>query len=415
MSKGKIYHLTDNPFSTTGFSTVSLNVLNGLDERGWDCQLQAHNFVGRSPKGNKLDDGTEMKFKMWGNGAQPYSQDLLVPRIRELKPDIFSVLLDTFMVFPWYLNLDFAPAKSVFYFPSDGGGGMPKQCEAVLKKCDLPIAMSKFAQKQVYDYYNIRSEYIPHAVNEKLFFPVKDKEEVKTKFGLQGKFVVGCVARNQGRKMLDRLFKAFVKFARKAPDAILFMHTDPTDVAQIFDMGNIIKRLNLQNRVVFSGMTFFNSFDYSQMNDVFNAMDIFVLSTSGEGFGVPIVEAMACEVPVVCTDYTTTPELVIEHNAGLGVKLLGTKDNQRMSTLLKQGLNMREIDLILDIGTISGSWDVERGLWDDDDAAEQMMKLYSDKNLRMEMGKNGRIAVLEEYTWDIVNDKFDKIMGDLIK
>lgn len=413
--KGKIYHLTDNIFTTTGFSTISLNMLNGLSDKGWDCHLQAHNFAGKSPKGNKLDDGTEMKFDMYGNGMQPYSRELLIPRIRELKADIFSVLLDTFMVFPWFLNLDFAPAKSVFYFPSDGGGGMPRRCENILRKVDLPIAMSKFSQKQVWDYYKIKTEYVPHAVNEKLFYK-EDKEKAKAKFGLQGKFVIGCVARNQGRKMLDRGIKAihfFATISKHLPDAVLLFHSDPNDGAAVFSLQELTVRLNLQNRIFFTGMSFFNTFNYSQMRDVFNAMDIFILPTSGEGFGVPIIESMACEVPVICTDYTTTPELVVDNKAGYGVKLVGC--DKSMSDMLNQNMNMKEIDLNLMNGTITGSWDVERGLWDIRDAAEKILDLYNDKNKREEMGKNGREAVLKEYTWDIVNDKFDKLFANLIK
>ena len=123
---------------------------------------------------------------------------------------------------------------------------------------------------------------------------------------------------------------------------------------------------------------------------------------------------MACEVPVICTDYTTTPELVINHNAGLGVKLVG-KGDIRMSELLNQGMSLKQIDEIISSGTITGSWDVERAYWDDDDGTEQMLKLYKDKNLRKDMGKNGRMAVLENYTWDKVNDQFDKVMEGMLK
>ena len=35
-----------------------------------------------------------------------------------------------------------------------------------------------------------------------------------------------------------------------------------------------------------------NGFDWNQMNEVYNLMDVFFLSTSGEGFGVPTIEAM---------------------------------------------------------------------------------------------------------------------------
>ncbi len=41
-------------------------------------------------------------------------------------------------------------------------------------------------------------------------------------------------------------------------------------------------------------------------------MDIFLLTTSGEGFGIPTIEALACEVPCVITDFTTTYELLMD-------------------------------------------------------------------------------------------------------
>ncbi len=46
-----------------------------------------------------------------------------------------------------FMNIDTSPAKTFFYFPSDGGGGLPIGCEAILKKINVPIAMAKFGQK----------------------------------------------------------------------------------------------------------------------------------------------------------------------------------------------------------------------------------------------------------------------------
>jgi len=175
----------------------------------------------------------------------------------------------------------------------------------------MPIAMSKFAALQAKKVHGIDSVYIPHGYDKKLFFPI-DKNEAKRKLGLQGKFVVGTVARNQGRKMLDRTIKAFAIFCRDKPDAVLLMHTDPTDIAAGIDLNQLITRFQLQNRVFYTGTTFYKSFDYNKMNEIYNAMDLFFLSTSGEGFGIPTIEAMACGVPQVVTDYTTTKELVTD-------------------------------------------------------------------------------------------------------
>lgn len=50
--------------------------------------------------------------------------------------------------------------------------------------------------------------------------------------------------------------------------------------------------------------------DDDGMVDIYNMMDVHALPTGGEGFGIPTVEAMACGVPNVITNYTTGYELV---------------------------------------------------------------------------------------------------------
>ena len=383
----KIYWLSDSVLTCTGYATITTNILNYLSEKGHECIAQCHNYVGQNiPPGLKFEDGRELKFNIMGTGREPYSKDLLVPRIRELRPDIFGILLDSFMLYPWIFNLDFAPAKSILYFPSDGGGGLPQGCENILKKFNVSVAMSKFAQKQALELYGIKSEYIPHAVDEKNYFPLSKEERViaKAKWRLQDKFVIGSVFRNQGRKMADRMVKAFAIFAKTHPDAILFMHCDPQDAAAVFNIQLLIERNKLQNRCIFTGMQFFKGFDYKQMNEIYNVMDVFFLSTSGEGFGVPIIEAMACEVPCVVTDYTTTHELLME-DGQCGIPVPICTD-------------------------ITGSWTVERGLMDITKGAEALETLYNNKELREKYGKVGREKVLKNYIWDVVGEQWDKLI-----
>ncbi|MHA1868727.1 MAG: glycosyltransferase family 4 protein [Candidatus Heimdallarchaeaceae archaeon] len=365
--------------------------MNGLTENGHECIAQCHNYAGQTLPNVTFEDGRKLNFKIMGTGMKPYSEDLLVPRIRKLKPDVFGVLLDSFMLFPWYLNYDYAPAKTLFYFPSDGEGGLPIHCEQILRKCNVPVAMSKFAQKQVWDLYQIKTEYIPHAIDTENYYPVseEEKEKLKAKYGLSGKFVVGSVFRNQGRKMADRMIKAFAKFAPSHPDAVLFMHCDPFDASAVFDIQELIRRHKLQNRCVFSGMRFFHGFPYKQMNEIYNVMDVFFLSTSGEGFGVPTIEAMACKVPCVVTDYTTTKELLMdEGQCGIPVPICAN---------------------------LTGSWTVERGVMDIDKAAEALETLYNDKKLREKFGKVGRKKVLKFYNWKVVNKQWNSLINKMVE
>lgn len=367
-------------------------MLNGLAEKGWEIHYQANGYMGQTlPPGNKLMDGTELNFTMYGQGNEAYAKDLLIPRIRELRPDIFCTLLDTFMMYPWFMDMNFAPAKTAFYFPSDGGGNLPMGCDQVLRHVDLPIAMAKFGQQQCKEVHNLDTEYIPHGVWTKQFKPYSKKlrEQKRAEWGLSNKFVIGVVARNQGRKMLDRTIKAFAEFAKDKPDVILLMHSDPEDKAQVFDIRYLIERYKIANKILFTGTKYFKGFTYEQMVDVYNVMDVFFLSTSGEGFGIPTVEAMSCGIPVVATDYTTTQELIVENGlCGLPVKVAAE---------------------------ITGSWAVERAVMDIEAGVKALNELYDEPQLRKQFGKVGREKAIKYYDWQIVIDRFDELFTRLIE
>lgn len=426
MTRNKILWLSDSPLTCTGYGRVSTEICNNLKD--WEVHYQGHNYMGQPiPPGMTMKDGTKFDFWIHGAGREQYCKDLIGPRLQKYQPKIFSILLDTFMLYPWLLDMNFSPAKSLFYFPSDGGGRLPLGCEAIIKHMDKGVAMAKFGQKQIKEIHGIDVDYIPHGIDETIFYPMADADkqklkaefEVKTITGmkikgfLKDKFVIGCVSRNQGRKMLDRMIMAFADFCKDKPDAILYFHSDPMDAAAVFNMIELIKELGIENRVCFSSMKFFEGFDYKDMNKVYNLMDVFFLSTSGEGFGIPTIEAAACSIPSVVTDYTTTYELIVENGqCGLPVRLSGVKE--KMSDMMAAGKSMKEIDKAMENGTIIGSWNVRRGIMSISDAVVQLNKLYESPEMRKEFGDVGRAKVLKEYTWTVVMEKWNKLFEEMI-
>ncbi len=308
----------------------------------------------------------------------------------------------------WFLNIDTSPARTLFWFPTDGGGGLPSGCQNILKKIDKPVAMSKFGQKQVKEYHDLNVDHIPHGLDTKLFYKMSDEERLKLrrKYGLEGKFVIGVVARNQPRKHLDRTLKAMRLVADKIPNAVLFFHLDADDPAQpLWKIRSLIMKFGLENRCIFSGMKAHIGIKDKDMKNIYNVMDCFFLSTSGEGFGVPIIEALACEVPVVATSYTTTPELVEKHKAGFGIRLSGVEKIDFFE------LHSKEYDFKTMNGVITGSWEVERGIIDINDAADKIIQLYNDPKLIQVMGQNGRKAVMENYDFETkVGPAWEKLL-----
>lgn len=386
---------------------MTRKILNGVSDE-FECHAIGHNYYGQVLKpGIEFEDGEKIKFWLHGTGKAKYSMDIITDTIRKYDIDIFGGLLDTFMLYEaGFMGVDTSPAKTFFYYPTDGGGGLPTNCEQVLMKLVNPVAMAQYGAAQVERCHGIKSHYIPHAFDPKLYYKMEpeDIKAAKAKFGLLGKFVVGTVARNQSRKMLERTLKAFKLFCENKPDAILFMHTDPTDVAASYDLKVLIDRYKMHNRVLFTGTSFFKAFTYSQMSEVYNTMDVFFLSTSGEGFGVPIIEAMAAGVPQVVTDYTTTKELLIDEiKTGECVRLCG-EENETPWPHCDEVLN----------GTITGSWNVERGVMDIYHAAEILNKLYNCREYRYELSGNS-VVKAQRYTWDRIIPMWRKFFRGLMK
>jgi glycosyltransferase involved in cell wall biosynthesis len=132
---------------------------------------------------------------------------------------------------------------------------------------------------------------------------------------LRDKFIVYFVGTNQWRKDLPALFRAFVEFNRKYPDAFLIPHTSAMPMSPAhggWALFNLRELTGLKNSVIFKNA---NIFTPQQMNYFYNAADVLAYPTRGEGFGLPSIEAMATKTPVIATRFGPQVEL---HNNGRG-------------------------------------------------------------------------------------------------
>ena len=403
----KIAILSDSPMIPTGYRNQALQLSQHLTKKGHEVHYMGNAYMGMPLNNFELYDGTKCTFKLYGELQHGYFRNTMSSILKSNMIDRFIILLDTFMLFPWFMDIDTAPAKTFFWFPTDGGGGLPQGCENILRKVNVPVCISRFGQKQVKDYHGLDVEHIPHGVNTSSFYkkPEAERNNLRAKYGLQDKFVIGVVARNQPRKHLDRTLKAMSLIKDKMPHAMLFLHCDPDDPAQqLWKMRSLIQKYNLENRVVFSGMSAHQGFPDKEMVDIYNVMDCFLLTTSGEGFGIPIIEAMACEVPVVATSYTTTPELIEDHKAGFGITLAGVEPHNMFEE------HSREYDRKALNGTLTGSWEVERGICDIEDCVSLIYNLYNNPQLCKTMGRNGRDAAEKKYDFKLVAEQWEKLL-----
>lgn len=180
--------------------------------------------------------------------------------------------------------------------------------------------MSKFGYEQLKQYIDIKKlSYIPIGVNTEIFKPVDkiNKEFIKNNlFNLPAdSFLFGYVAQNIGmRKGLPELIKTFSKVCELHKNAYLYLHTNPNGIVNKlygFDLIDIINKYGIKDKVIMPTNDIMRyPFPMELMNKIYNAMDVYVSNSAGEGFGMPVLEAMSSGIPVIAGNHSAHTELI---------------------------------------------------------------------------------------------------------
>jgi glycosyltransferase involved in cell wall biosynthesis len=134
-----------------------------------------------------------------------------------------------------------------------------------------------------------------------------ETKELKTP-GSSEDLLIGTIARLSPEKDLATLIKAFAictnHFSFKGKIAIYGEGPERQKLTEL------IEELKLKDKVLLAGRTMSPASKMSKF-------DIFVLTSVFEGFGMVLLEAMACERPIVCSDISTTKEVLGDSGAAI--------------------------------------------------------------------------------------------------
>jgi len=258
--------------------------------------------------------------------------DVLLSHLYRLRPDVLVTLGDV-----WWMTfvadravqhaLALTGTRWLMYFPIDGhraSGELPPSWVEILRRADLPVAMSRYGQ-EVTACCGVPCGYVPHGVATDVFFPPEDRDAAKARIGYAGRFVILCDARNQPRKLLPRLLTAFERFARGRRDTLLHLHTDPRDPASkearySYNIAADVESLGLSDQVSFTnGHTMKAGIPLEDLVALYQAADVHVLLSAGEGFGLPTLQAAACGTIPLAPDDTASRELVRGHGVAIPI------------------------------------------------------------------------------------------------
>lgn len=202
----------------------------------------------------------------------------------------------TFFLFP-----DLHTRSKRFFFP--------QAIKLSARRADALTAVSESTRQDAIRLLKIPPEKITttHLGIDSSFRPIGDTSGIRQsveRYGLPERYLlyVGLI---EPRKNLPMLVNAFKKFNEKQGDYKLVLAGRFGWMYE--ELLEQIKRLGLEQAVHFTG--------YVPQKDlplVYNLSSLFVYPTIYEGFGLPVLEAMACGVPVISTDTSSLPEIVGE-------------------------------------------------------------------------------------------------------
>ncbi|MBU1292043.1 glycosyltransferase family 4 protein [Patescibacteria group bacterium] len=169
-----------------------------------------------------------------------------------------------------------------------------------VKKAQVIFTPSEFTRQEVIKHYQVSSDKVIATLwsTENDFKQINDQnklEEIKKKYQIKDKFIfyIGLIFT---RRHLPEVIKAFKNISNKIPDyQFLIVGANHANISEEeFDHKKIIHQEYLPGK---------------DLVELYNAADLTIYLSDYEGFGLPVLESMACGTPVITSNKTSIPEV----------------------------------------------------------------------------------------------------------
>lgn len=301
----KITWLSNAPWAPTGYGQQTKLFVPRLKKLGHELVLIA--FYGL--EGASLTwDG----IPVYPRAFHGYGQDIVGADTAMVQADISISLIDA-----WVMEPSMYPAgfRWVPWFPVDMET-IPPPVIAKAAQAYQPLVYSRHAERLARA-AGLDVRYVPHGVDLATFTP-QVQREAREKLRLpDDRYFVGMVAANKGqpsRKALPQSIAAFAAFHRRHPDTALYLHCHKGLAGEMGGV-NLVQLCEHHGLALGRDVWFVDQHALvtgmpdAALAATYNALDVLLACSMGEGFGVPIVEAQACGTPVITGDWTAMSEL----------------------------------------------------------------------------------------------------------
>lgn len=243
-------------------------------------------------------------------GQDPYGSDVIPAHHHHSNADLVITLLDV-----WALQghlLKDVPLASWMPIDTERLGDGDKIF--LDNSGAIPIAMSHHGESCLKD-AGYDPVYVPHGIDTSVFAPRADRDELRERAGLSGKFVIGIFAANKDavRKGFFPQFEAFARFRRDHwQDSVLLVHSHVTCPGGL-DLRRMADECGISDAVQFANQysALMGLFQPTDMAAWLNMLDVLSNTAMAEGFGLTPLEALACGIPTIVTHGSAMTELAL--------------------------------------------------------------------------------------------------------
>jgi phosphatidylinositol alpha-1,6-mannosyltransferase len=192
-------------------------------------------------------------------------------------------------------------------------------------QCDLITAASRFTRRRFLSHANISPEKVrvlPCLVREK-FQPGPKPSYLMDRYQLHGKKILLTLSRISAQdnyKGHERVLNIMPDICKAVPTAVYVIAGDGSGLPPLQKLARE-KRLN--GKVIFTGHV-----SEEEIVDHYRLADVFVMPSTGEGFGIVLLEAAACGIPVVAGRTDGSVDALSEGKLGL---LVDIQDGQHLA------------------------------------------------------------------------------------
>ncbi|MCA9927367.1 MAG: glycosyltransferase family 4 protein [Anaerolineales bacterium] len=225
-----------------------------------------------------------------------HSPDFVLPPVANHIPTLVTVHDLSFLHYP-----DTFPVKLVTY--------LNQVVPWSIERATHILADSQATKADLVDLWHVPAEKITVlycGVNER-FRPVTDEERitaVSRKYKIDDQPYILSVGTVQPRKNYRMLIRAFAQMADRFPHNLVISGGK----GWLYDeMVAEVEKLGVNGRVRFIGFV-----DDEDLPTLYSGASLFVFPSLYEGFGLPLLEAMACGVPLITSNASSLPEVVGE-------------------------------------------------------------------------------------------------------